>query len=174
MSSFHRKRNRLPQNSYLGRQIYFVTICSEHRRSVFTHSGLVALLLDVLQTKCSVHSFNVYAFCFMPDHIHLVLLGVSDHSDLIALLRDFKGTSAARARVQGFVVLWQKGFYDHVLRSGEALDAVAWYIFNNPVRAGLTKEMGEWPYSGSGLIDWKKLTAPMREFLPPWKKAVAG
>ncbi len=114
------------------------------------------------------------AFCFMPDHIHLVLLGVSDHSDLIALLRDFKGTSASRARVQGFVALWQKGFYDHVLRSGEALDAVAWYIFNNPVRAGLAKEMGEWPFSGSWMFDWKKLTAPVREFAPPWKKALAG
>jgi putative transposase len=174
MSNFHRKRNRLPQASYLGRQIYFVTICSAQRRSVFTDSGLVALVLDVLRVKCSVHSFSVYAFCFMPNHIHLVLLGASDHSNLIALLRDFKGTSTARARAQGFVTLWQKGFYDHVLRSGEGQDAAAWYIFNNSVRSGLTKEMGEWPYSGSWMFDWKKLTAPIRGFVPAWKKAVAG
>jgi len=110
----------------------------------------------------------------MPDHIHLVVLGTSDHSNLIALLRDFKGTSTARARVQGFVALWQKGFYDHVLRCGEALDAVAWYIFNNPVRAGLVKEIGEWPFSGSWMFEWRKLSAPAHGFTPPWKKIVVG
>jgi REP element-mobilizing transposase RayT len=110
----------------------------------------------------------------MPDHLHLELVGMSDHSNLTALLRDFKGASAAQARLRGFMNLWQKGFYDHVLRSIEAQDAVAWYILNNPVRAGLIKEIGEWPYSGSWMFDWKRLTAPVHEFIPPWKKVVAG
>ncbi len=74
----------------------------------------------------------------------------------------------------GFRALWQKGFYDHVLRSREAVDAAAWYILNNPVRRGLVKEMYEWPQSGSWMFDWKNLAAPLREFIPPWKKALAG
>ena len=110
----------------------------------------------------------------MPDHVHLELVGLSDNSDLIAMLRDFNGKSAAQARGQGFRNLWQKGFYDHILRSGKEPDAVAWYILNNPVRGGLAKEMVEWPYSGSRMFDWKKLTVPVQGFIPPWKKSLAG
>lgn len=174
MTDFHRKPNRLPQDFYLGRRIYFVTICTRERRSLFTHAGLVSLLLDVLRAECSAHSFGDYAFCFMPDHLHLELVGLSNESNLLAMLRDFKGRSAAQARAHGVVGLWQKGFYDHILRSGEELDAVAWYIFNNPVRAGLVEVMCEWPHSGSGMFDWKKLTAPAQGFVPPWKKVLAG
>ena len=141
---------------------------------LFMNPQLAALLADVLQAKCSAHSFNVYAFCFTPDHVHLELVALSDESNLIDLLRDLKGTSTAKARPLGFRALWQKGFYDYVLRPGEAVDAVAWYILNNPVRRGLVKEMCEWPHSGSWMFDWKKLAAPLREFIPPWKKAVAG
>jgi hypothetical protein len=74
----------------------------------------------------------------------LVLLGTSDHSNLISLLRDFKGTSTAKARLLGFRASWQRGFYDHVLRSGEVVDAVVCYILNNPVWGGPVNEMREW------------------------------
>jgi putative transposase len=168
MPDFRRKTNRLPSASYLGRQIYFVTICSARRKTLFTNPELAALLLDVLQAKCSAHAFNIYAFCFMPDHIHLELVALSNGSNLVAMLRDFKGASTAAARRLGFRALWQKGFYDHVLRSGEAADAVAWYILNNPVRRGLVNQMREWSHSGSWMFDWKKLAAPLREFIPPW------
>ena len=110
----------------------------------------------------------------MPDHIHLLLVGLSDRSDLTAMVRSFKGKSAARARAQGFRNLWQKRFYDHVLRPGQELDAVAGYILNNPVRAGLVKEIAEWSYSGSWMFDWKKLKLPPPAFIPPWKRNVAG
>jgi hypothetical protein len=50
--------------------------------------------------------------------------------------------------------LWQKGFYDHVLRSGESTDGAAWYVFMNPVRAGLVKRAQDWPYSGSFVFRW--------------------
>ncbi|MDO8611500.1 MAG: hypothetical protein Q7R32_01595 [Dehalococcoidia bacterium] len=52
--------------------------------------------------------------------------------------------------------LWQKGYYDHVLRSGEDANAVAEYIFHNPVRAGLVESAAQHPFSGGRLL------APLR------------
>ena len=43
---------------------------------------------------------------------------------------------------------WQEGFFDHLLRSGESY-AEKWdYVRMNPVRAGLCRDAGEWPYHG--------------------------
>jgi len=105
----------------------------------------------------------------MPDHLHLELAGLSEGSDAIKLLHDFKGTATARARWLGVRRLWEKGFYDHILREEDDHDAVAWYIFNNPVRKGLAQEARHWPYSGSWMFDWEKAMAPVITYAPPWK-----
>ena len=110
----------------------------------------------------------------MPDHVHLELVGLSLVSDLIVLVGNFKGQATAKARKLGVYELWQKGFYDHILRVGEKEDTVAWYIFNNPVRKQLVKHPRQWPHSGSWTFDWKKAVAPLEEFVPPWKIEVAG
>jgi len=169
MPEFRRKRTRLPRASYQGRRWYFVTVCTTDRRPLFRDPRLVSLLLEVLREECSRHSFDVYAYCFMPDHVHLELVGLTAQANLIQLLRAFKGVSRTRAREFGLKNLWQKGFYDHVLREAERVNAVAWYIFNNPVRKAVVADMRQWPHSGSWMFDWRKALAPPEEFVPPWK-----
>jgi putative transposase len=156
-SPFVRKRNRLPRSWYVGQNWYFITVCTGERRPLFSRSQLVETLLDTLRRKCCSCSFDVYAYCFMPDHAHLELVGLSATSDLIVLLRDFKGMSTAQARVIGIGNLWEKSYYDHVLRGVDNHNAVAWYIFDNPVRKGLVKDPRDWPYSGSWMFNWKRL-----------------
>lgn len=176
MSHFIRKTNRLAQPSYRGPRLYFVTICAENRKGAFDRPDLIAQLLAVLQKQCKTHLFDVYAYCFMPDHMHLLLVGLSERSELQGLIRAFKGESAAVARECGVRNLWQKGFYDHVVRSGKNLGDVASYIFDNPVRAGLVKQFTEWPYSGSWMFDWNKLKEAAKPYVPPWKvdKTIEG
>jgi putative transposase len=169
MPGFRRKPNRLPPPSYHGERFYFLTLCTYERKKIFWNPQLVLLILDLLREKCSAHSFGVYAYCFMPDHLHLVLAGKEDSSSLPRVIRAFKGAAAAEARALGVSRLWQKGFYDHVIRAGEAVDRVAWYVFANPVRAGLVKQIGEWPFSGSFLFDWNQIAAPPEPFVVPWK-----
>lgn len=130
---------------------------------------MVEVALWALRNASTAKGFDVYAYCFMPDHLHMELVGLSDRSDVAAMLRAFKGSTTARARALGVRNLWQKGFYDHVLRPGERENAVAWYIFNNPVRKGLVAEPTAWPHSGSWMFDWKRALAPREEFVPPWK-----
>ncbi len=112
---------------------------------------------------------NVYAYCFMPDHLHLELVGLDEDSDLIEMMKGFKGEATALARAFGIGNLWEKSYYDHILRACDPAEAVAWYIFANPVRKGLVKDARNWPYSGSWMFDWKKAVGPPREYVPPWK-----
>ena len=170
MTVFQRKPNRLPPHSYLGPRSYFLTLCTGGRKELFTNAQRVDFLLDLLRLECSAYSFGVYAYCFMPDHLHLVLVGKESSAHLARLVRTFKGVAVARARALGTRRLWQRGFYDHVIRAEQELNRVAWYVFTNPVRAGLVPEAREWPFSGSWLFDWKKVTAPAEAFVPPWKK----
>jgi putative transposase len=173
MPEFRRKPNRLSSEAYRGERAYFLTLCVDDRKRVFKNGALVNALLSLLTKNCCTHQFAVYAFCFMPNHLHLILVGKSDSSELAGLIRAFKGAATAEARRFGISNLWQKGFYDHVLCGGKAIDEAAWYIFLNPVRAGLAKTVEEWPYSGSFEFEWKSLAAPMEPFHPPWKEGVA-
>jgi putative transposase len=127
--------------------------------------------LEVLEGVCLRHSFNVYAYCFMPDHVHLELVGEGERSRLAGLMRDFKGRCTPFARRLGIPILWQKGYFDHVLRPGERENPAAWYILTNPVRKNLVRDPRDWPYSGSWMFDWKRAVAPIEEYVPPWKVA---
>jgi len=169
MPGFRRKPNRLPRQGYIGRHWYFITACTEDHRPRFSDGSLVGLLLDVLRAKSRAHSMDVYAYCFMPDHLHLELVGLAEDSDLVRMMKEFKGEATSAGRAVGIRNLWQKGSYDHVLREQDNGDAVAWYIFANPVRKGLVQDPRDWPHSGSWMFDWKKAVAPPEEFVPPWK-----
>jgi putative transposase len=169
MPEFRRKPNRLPPKSYRGQRAYFLTLCAGQHRKLFTHPVLVTALLAVLRATCSSHFFNVYAYCFMPDHLHLILTGESDSSNLARLTQAFKSLASREARKIGLMNLWQKGFYDHILRTSDSLGAAAWYVFMNPVRADLAQRAEDWPFSGSFVFEWKSLAAPPDPFAPPWK-----
>ncbi len=157
----------------MARNWYFVTVCTRERRPHFHDGDLVDRLLRILRNASSSQGFDVYAYCFMPDHLHLELAGFSRWCELSVLMREFKGKAARQVRETGLRGLWQKGYYDHVLREGEDEKAVAWYILNNPVRKGLVKDARQWPYCGSWVFDWKRALDPPGKFVPPWK-TVAG
>ncbi len=173
MAEFRRKPNRLAAESYRGRRAYFLTLCVCERKKVFTDGTLVSTLLALLEKTCAAHSFRVHAFCFMPDHLHLILVGESESSEVSPVIRALKGAATEVVRASSISSLWQKRYYDHVLRGGKSLDESAWYVFLNPVRAGLVKRAGEWPYSGSFVFARKVLARPPETFHPPWKGEVA-
>jgi putative transposase len=133
--------------------------------------GLVDVLLAALRQTCAAHKFAAYAYCFMPDHLHLLAQAQSKECRLPAFVKAFKGGGTAAVRPLGIHQLWQKGFYDHVIRDSESAGEIAWYILSNPVRAGLTRTVWDWPYSGSLVFDWKRLPPSGENYVPPWKKS---
>ncbi len=170
MPDFHRKANRLGPDSYRGRRAYFLTLCANERRRILANTALVETLVPVLRTTCGSHSFNVNAYCFMPDHLHLVVIGAGDYASLPRFMQAFKSLAARETARLGIVKPWQKGFYDHVLVDGESIDSAALYAFLNPVRASLVRRAEEWPYSGSFLFAWPNVPVISTAFVPPWKK----
>jgi len=89
---------------------------------------------------------NLFAVCLMPDHVHL-LQGVI-RENLIDLIRRWKTFTTNRLYATGISGnIWQRSFYDHAMRDGEDLMAAARYIVENPVRAGLVKEISDYLYT---------------------------
>ena len=169
MPSPERKKIRLPGSEYWGQKSYFVTICCESRRKVFAEAGWAERIIQRLLNNAKAHQFAIHAYCAMPDHFHFLAEGRSESSDLIRFVTQFKqqtahefGTTHER--------LWQRYFYDHILRGRNGLDAVAWYIWMNPVRKGLCKEPEDYPLSGSMTVEWKRKKRPADPWKPPWKE----
>ena len=149
---------RLPGVSYVGFQRYFATACTHFRKPVFgddyafgTHA-VSQLLLTGRELD-----FDIVAYCLMPDHAHLLVAGRSETSDFEQFMKRFKQRTGFERRRAAGERLWQPGFHDRILRDDEATLAVARYILENPVRAGLTKALGEWPLAGSGVYTWPEL-----------------
>jgi putative transposase len=168
-TTYLRKPNRLGRDDYIGQRAYFLTICASGRAKKFYNPAIVILLLDILRRTCATHFFEVYAYCFMPDHLHLILVGTGDSSNLSKVIQAFKGKTAAAARKTGIKELWQKGFYDHVLRDGESLDSAANYVLMNPVRAGFVRQAEEWAGSGSFVLEWKRVAVASESLVPIWR-----
>jgi putative transposase len=133
---------------YCQKRIYFLTICSLNGQEVFKDPQIVNWLLDELKRCCKSFSFINYAYCFMPDHIHL-LLGGEDKSDLITMVKQFKQLTGYYFKKKTGNGLWQKSYYDHILRKEEDVVKIVRYILENPIRKGLVEHPDEHPFSGS-------------------------
>ena len=86
-------------------------------------------------------------YVILPDHLHLFV-----RLPATVKLSDWIGTMK-RILVRAVENLsndptWQRGFFDHVLRTSESYSEKWNYVRENPVRAGLVKNADDWPFSG--------------------------
>lgn len=95
---------------------------------------------------------DVYAYCIMPNHVHLVCtVGRADCptyslTNVIGSLKWFTALKANRI-LRRTGPFWQGESYDHVIRDGEELSRTIWYVLQNPVKAGLVKTADEWSWT---------------------------
>ncbi len=145
---FKRKDNRLDLSFYKGIKAYFVTICTKDQKEVFADNKIVSKQLGILSKCCEKEKFSVWAYCFMPDHLHLLLIA-KENSDLIKVIRTYKQLSGYEYKKTTGKNLWQKSFYDHILRKEENIAQLVRYILENPVRKNLVKDFRDYHFSGS-------------------------
>ena len=167
---FHRKNIRLHPENYLGGRSYFVTICCDHRRKVFSSNRLAHWLVDRLLETAAKSCFRVHAYCVMPDHLHFLAEGTEATSDLLEFVGRLKHRTGIEWQKRTASRLWQHKFYDHILRAWDNADSVAWYIWMNAVRAGLCQKPQDYPFSGSLTINWRGTKEPAAAWIPPWKQ----
>jgi len=137
-----RSSPRLPSFDYVGSYAYHVILASNRRVPRFRDGRLGDSCLASLFVSAARYEYEILAYCFMPDHLHLLILG-GDRSQLVRFIQHFKQATAYRYRA-----LWQRSFYDHVLRREEDVAAIADYIWANPVVAGLVEEARDYRFSG--------------------------
>ena len=164
-----RKQIRLPPDEYLGTAISFVTICCENRLVIFQNAGRSSAAVEALRRTSQLMHFLVHAFCLMPDHAHFLVEGTTPGSDLVRFVAQWKQQTGYLFRNELPKGFWQRRFYDHVLRSDDAPESVAWYIWMNPVRKGIVAEPRQYPFSGSFTVEWPKVNVPAKVWNPPWK-----
>jgi putative transposase len=140
---------RIPGFSYLGQRRYLLTICTAQREKRFTSEALVASILVQLEHTAAEHRFEITAHSFMPDHVHLLVEGTASDSDLRRFLKIAKQRAEREARSRGVYPLWQEGYHEVVLKSWETPEAVARYVIENPVRAGLIDSRRRHPFVGT-------------------------
>ncbi len=161
---------RLPNFTYRGMHRYLLTLCTARRAPVFSTDRVVVPVLEQFRQSASRELFAVVAYCFMSDHLHLVCLGCADTSDLRRFVADARQRSGyAYSRSCG-AQLWQRGYYDHILRDDEATLAVVRYVLANPIRAGLTTVLGEYRFAGSEVFAVAEIAECLQMWTPSWHR----
>ena len=163
-----KRRTRLPDFPYTGEYRYFLTFCTHDRQRAFVDSGVVDLTLSQFVRSAADHGFEIPAYCFMPDHVHLLVSGTREDSDLKKFASSAKQFSGYAYRQKTGKRLWQPSYYEHVLRDEDDTWGVAWYIVANPVRAGLTDRLDDYPFIGSCTTTRTELLHSV-QIAPPWK-----
>ena len=169
---FRRKKIRLPAHEYVGRKHYFITLCCEKRQKLL-QGQLAEWVRGELFKVSEQEGFAIHAYCVMPDHLHFLAEGKSEKSNLLHFVWGFKHHTAKAYERKTRERLWQRKFYDHILRRGDSIDSVAWYIWMNPVRQGICATVQEYPFSGSLTIE-KPSTSPALRWTPPWRRNVGS
>ena len=139
---------RLRGFDYSSRRIYFVTIVAAERRRIFTGGRMARAVVDCLLQLRRRTRFSLYSYCLMPDHFH-ALIGLGESGKTLGEVCGAFKSLTTRAYWQWYEGrLWQRQFYDHVVRNEEDFYESREYIRLNPVRKGLVQKADEWPYTG--------------------------
>jgi len=150
----YRKHIRLPNYDYSQNGYYFVTICAKDRYDLF--SGIIELIIEqkINQIPTYYPTVSIDYFVVMKSHIHAIIVinnncsrgGVTPPlqykptlGHVVAYFK-YKTTKFINAlyHTPG-IPIWQRGYYEHVIRNETALNKIREYIANNP-----EKEKYEW------------------------------
>ena len=158
MESPKRKPNRLCEYHYSQNGAYFVTVCTQDRKKILSSivgdgfpvpkpCGIIAEEF-IRQIHVKYPSVAVDNYVIMPDHIHLLLrfdwnLGTENPSPTLGnVIGWFKYQVTKQVDMQiclNGAKLFQRSYYDHVIRNQQDYDEIWQYIENNPRKWFLQK-----------------------------------
>lgn len=128
--------------------VYFITACASARRHLLDNREVHECFVNFAR-QASKLSVLVGRYVLMPDHLHLFAALAPASPRLPAWVKALKGALSKSLRDRGVPgPYWQKGFFDHVMRSEESYKEKWAYVQQNPMRGGLVKKAEDWPYQG--------------------------
>jgi putative transposase len=152
-TGWRRKAHRLEADRYVGELAYSITLATEQRRSHFASSENVEWCLEELERAAPLKDFEIHAYIFMPDHLHLLVAGTSYSASLPVFVKAFKQRTAYWFKQRHGQTLWQKSYYDHVVRREEDIQVVTEYFAANPLRAGLAEDWQAYTHWGGPMLE---------------------
>lgn len=120
---------------------YYLTCCLHGRRPLFRSEELAELLLKLYAARRDRGEVALHGYVIMQDHYHL-LLTLREDASISGVVRAvhslFAGTCRSLTGLRGRI--WERRFYDHVIRDEEDARTKLRYLHGNPVRARLVED----------------------------------
>jgi putative transposase len=102
---------------YVRGPIYFVTACTFRRRPLLARPAIHTAFLTFAEHGPTAGAW-IGAYVLMPDHLHVFVALDDERIRLSEWMRSLKGVLSTKLREEKITApYWQKGFFDHVLRS---------------------------------------------------------
>jgi putative transposase len=138
--------------NYRGMHRYLITLLTHPSCGTIADRETVIPTLDILRDSCHAHSFEVYAYCFLPDRLVLLIRGKEEGADMKMFLGAFRTGSGSAFGQRTGKRLWSKRYQERVLRKTEVTRAIAEEIFRLPVKAGLASATDTYAFQGSFVL----------------------
>ncbi|MCP5522663.1 MAG: hypothetical protein H7A46_14065 [Verrucomicrobiales bacterium] len=170
-SAFGHYLPRLQRVFYQGDAVVFWTLPVAHRARGWLDQRFHTAFREIMLHAAGRAGLLCPAYCLMPDHLHLVWMGLrhtTDQRNGMKFLRAQLGRHLAPAR-------FQHQPYDHVLSPRERQRqrftlACTDYVLLNPVRAGLVTDPNDWPFLGAIVLGYPRADPLEAAFWPRfWK-----
>ena len=148
-----RKSIRLKEYDYTQNGVYFITICTQQKQHLFWNVGAImdrppkqpelsriGLIAEKLINKIPdiYPAVHIEKYTVMPNHVH-ILIGIyqtyPDGRSMIAptisrIIQQYKGAVSKEAGTS----IWQKSFYEHIIRNEQEYQQIWKYIDENPLK----------------------------------------
>ena len=130
---------------------YFFTVVTHGRYPSFASEERVALLREAFRMTRRERPFVVEAAVILPDHLHCLWRLPTGDADFSGRWREIKKRVSRRlapaANDRRERAVWQRRFWEHLIRDEQDWRNHLDYIHYNPVRHGLVARAGDWPWS---------------------------
>jgi putative transposase len=138
-----------------GASYFFTVNLADRSLSLLTEH--IASLRDAFKYTRERHPFSVDAIVVLPDHLHAIWTMPEGDSDFALRWRLIKtmfsrslpqGESLSESRkCKGERGIWQRRYWEHLIRDEEDFSRHADYVHINPVKHGLISRVADWPHS---------------------------
>ena len=139
---------------------YFFTVVTHQRQPLFSDPQTLHLLANAITIVRDRHPFEIEAQVILPDHLHALWTlpdGDANYATRWRLIKEAFTRSYCQShgspqrtelqRVRGEQPVWQRRFWEHVIRDERDFAAHVDYIHYNPVKHGLVSTPRDWPQS---------------------------
>ena len=136
---------------------YFFTVNLLERQNNNLLVRNIGLLREVVRKVRNNHQFEIHGWVVLPDHIHCIMSLPNGDSDFALRWRLIKSGFSkqlpknerlSKSRIKrGERGIWQRRYWEHMIRDQSDFNAHMDYIHINPVKHGFVSKVKDWSYS---------------------------